>query len=111
MNHKTNDSEPVKTTSRNKYDESGIPISKMEDYQTSMSTFSTRLESKVNGNLSDLKEKLNKIKDKKKVEFNPLITVINIESYKKENYYVSHGTEPNNDSDNVNKRCILCTIF
>ena len=103
-----NDSEFIRT-SRSKCDESGIPISKMEDYQTSMSSFSTKYESKLNLNLSEAKEKINKNKTKKKVEFNPLITVINIESYKKENYYGPHGNEAN-DSD-ANKKCILCTIF
>ena len=94
-------------TSRTKYDESGIPISKMEDYQTSMSSFSTKNVSN-NANLSDFKDKLNKNKSKKKVEFNPLITVINIESYKKENYYGVHVNEANDDA---NKKCILCSIF
>ena len=103
-------SEPIRR-SRSKYDDTEIPLSKMEDYQTSMSSFSTRLESKVNVNLSDFKEKLNKNKKRRRVEFNPLITVINIESYKKENYYGTHGAESNDDNTNTNKRCILCTIF
>ena len=60
---------------------------------------------------SDFKEKLNKNKKRRRVEFNPLITVINIESYKKENYYGTHGAESNDDNANANKRCILCTIF
>ena len=53
-----------------------------------MSAFSTRIESKNNNINSDnnKNKKKKRKKDKKKVEFNPLITVVNIESYKKENY-------------------------
>ena len=57
-------------------------------------------------------------KIKKKVEFNPLITVVNIESYKKENYegtFDPEGrctdcTEEIFNNSNV-KKCILCSIF
>ena len=103
-------------TSRSKYDE-GCPISKIEDFQTSMSAFSTRIESKNNNiNTDNNKNKKKKRKkDKKKVEFNPLITVVNIESYKKENYegtFDPEGrcTEEILNNDNV-KKCILCSIF
>ena len=42
------------------------------------------------------------------MEFNPLITVINIESYKKENY-----TGNNNDNDDKDKikKYALCNLF
>ena len=41
-----------RSNSRNKSEE-GCPISKIEDFQTSMSAFSTRIESKYNKNNSD----------------------------------------------------------
>ena len=102
-----------RSNSRSKYDE-GFPISKIEDFQTSMSAFSTRIESKNNNINSENKKKKRK-KDKKKVEFNPLITVVNIESYKKENYegtFDPEGrcTEEIFKNNNV-KKCILCSIF
>ncbi len=105
-----------RTNSRNKY-EGGYPISKMEDFQTSISTFSTRIESKqnnINTENNNIKRKKKK-KDKKKVEFNPLVTVVNIESYKKENYegnFDNEGrcTEEIFNNNNV-KKCILCSIF
>ena len=103
-------------TSRSKYDE-GCPISKIEDFQTSMSAFSTRIESKNNNINSDnnKNKKKKRKKDKKKVEFNPLITVVNIESYKKENYEGTFDPEGRCaeeilNNDNV-KKCILCSIF
>lgn len=53
----------------------------------SNSTFSTTVQSKKNMNLSTkIKEKAVNAKNKR-VQFNPLITVVNIESYKKENYF------------------------
>ena len=49
---------------------------------------------------------------KKRVQFNPLITVINIESYKKENYYgPAKKSNDNNDDSNKIKKCISCNIF
>ncbi len=93
-------------TSRNKCNE-GIIISKIEDYQTSMTTFSTKLDNKIN--IDDI---LNKNKEKKRVQFNPLITVINIESYKKENYYgPAKKSNDNNDDSNKITKCISCNIF
>ena len=92
-------------TSRNKVDDN--IVSKIEDYQTSMTTFSTKLENKIN--IDDI---LNKNKEKKRVQFNPLITVINIESYKKENYYgPAKKSNDNNDDSNKIKKCISCNIF
>ena len=88
-------------TSRNKYDDN--IISKIEDYQTSMSTFSAKLENKIY--LNSFKEK---DKGKKRVEFNPLITVINIQSYKKENF--SGPNDKTNDSNKI-KKCITCNVF
>ena len=89
-------------TSRNKYNEDNI-VSKIEDYQTSMTRFSTKIENKIN-----ISTFMDKKKGKKKVEFNPLITVINIESYKKDNY-IGHDND-NNDKDKINK-CALCNAF
>ena len=72
-----------------------IPISKINDYQTSMSNFSTRNESNQI-----------KIKDNKKhVNFNPLISVVNITSFKKDNYIFA------NEADNNEQKCALCSIF
>ena len=106
-----------RSNSRNKSEE-GCPISKIEDFQTSMSAFSTRIESKNNKNNSDNnnhKKKKKKKKDKKKVEFNPLITVVNIESFKKENYEGTFDPEGKCTeeifNDNNVKKCILCSIF
>ena len=89
-------------TSRNKYSEDNI-ISKIEDYQTAMTTFSTKIENKININSF-----MEKKKGKKRVEFNPLITVINIESYKKENY---SGQDKDNDDKDKIKKCALCNVF
>ena len=106
-----------RSNSRNKSEE-GCPISKIEDFQTSMSAFSTRIESKNNKNYSDNnnhKKKKKKKKEKKKVEFNPLITVVNIESFKKENYEGTFDPEGKCTeeifNDNNVKKCILCSIF
>ena len=88
-------------TSRNKVDDN--IVSKIEDYQTSMSTFSAKIENRLV--ISSNKEKP---KGKKRVEFNPLITVINIQSYKKENYY---GPDERNNSSNKIKKCVSCNVF
>jgi len=94
-----------KSSSRNKSEEVSI-ISKISDYQTSISAFSTGLENKTNINsVSELKEK-KKLKGKKRVEFNPFITVINIQSYKKENY-----NGPTNSDDKKETKCVLCAII
>ena len=99
--------------------EEGCPISKIKDFQTSMSAFSTRIETKNNNknNTDDNfhKKKKKKKKQKKKVEFNPLITVVNIESFKKENYEGTFDPEGKCPEDlftnNKVKKCILCSIF
>ena len=88
-------------TSRNKVDDN--IVSKIEDYQTSMSTFSAKIENRLV--ISSNKEKP---KGKKRVEFNPLITVINIQSYKKENY---NGPDERNNSSNKIKKCVSCNVF
>ena len=88
-----------RTRSSHKDDEGNIiPFSRIDDYQTSISNFSTRIES------SKIKSK----KEKGKVKFNPLISVVNIESYKKENY------ELTNDViivDKKEQKCALCLII
>ena len=88
-------------TSRNKVDDN--IVSKIEDYQTSMSTFSAKIEHRMV--IGSNKEKP---KGKKRVEFNPLITVINIQSYKKENY---SGPDERNNSSNKIKKCVSCNVF
>ena len=88
-------------TSRNKVDDN--IISKIEDYQTSMSTFSAKIEHRMV--IGSNKEKP---KGKQRVEFNPLITVINIQSYKKENY---SGPDERNNSSNKIKKCVSCNVF
>ena len=104
---------------KNKTDED-CPISKIEDFQASISAFSTRIETKNNNkNNTDEKfhkKKKKKKKQKKKVEFNPLITVVNIESFKKENYEGTFDPEGKCTEDfctnnNDVKKCLLCTIF
>ena len=105
-----------RTNSRTKYDED-CPISKIEDFQTSISAFSTRIESKNNNiNSDNNKRKKRKKNDKRKVEFNPLITVVNIENYKKENYEGTFDREGGSCSEEIFnnnnvKKCILCSIF
>ena len=103
-------------TSRNKYEEVNItPLSKIGDYQTSMSAFSTRIESKNVLKSNNIGSK--KSKKDKKVEFNPLISVINIESFKNENYEGTFGQqEPDNSHSEFFKKenerkCMVCTIF
>ena len=88
-------------TSRNKVDDN--IVSKIEDYQTSMSTFSAKIEHRMV--IGSNKEKP---KGKKRVEFNPLITVINIQSYKKENY---SGPDERNNGSNKIKKCVSCNVF
>ena len=108
-------------TSRSKSDEgSNTPISKIEDFQSSMSAFSTRIESKninnsrnySNSNSID-KKKINK--EKKKVKFNPLISVVNIESFKKQNFEGNFSIEDNCQNEILKeenkKKCFLCSIF
>ena len=93
-----------KRASSGKSDDGNI-VSKITDYQTSMSAFSTKT-SMNNLSSTELKEKEKKNKAKKRVEFNPFITVINIQSYKKENFI--------DESDNKNrkvKKCVLCSII
>ena len=101
-------------TSRNKYNDSNfIPISKIDDYQTSMSAFSTRIETK--NNLTNSIERKKSKTGKKKVEFNPLISIINIESFKKENYVGNIEEEKDCYSEYFKKenekKCIICSIF
>ena len=82
-------------------------ISEIVDYQMSNSTFSTTVQSKKNMNLSTkIKEKSSQRKKNKRVQFNPLITVVNIESYKKENYFGEYK-KVGKESDKENS-CMLC---
>ena len=93
-----------KRASSGKSDDGKI-VSKITDYQTSMSAFSTKT-SINNLSSTELKEKVKNNKSKKRVEFNPFITVINIQSYKKENII--------DESDGKNhkvKKCVLCSII
>ena len=101
--------------SRNKGDEkNNTPISTIEDYQSSMSAFSTRIETK-NSNSSINKDNKSAKKEKKKVKFNPLIAVVNIESFKKENFEGNFTIEENCHNEffkeENKKKCFLCSIF
>ena len=96
------------TSSRNKSGEVPI-IWKIADDQTSLSAFSTVLESKTHINLSSEKKEKKKSKEKKRVEINPLITVINIQSYKKENY--TGPTNSNDKEDKKEKKCFSCAVI
>ena len=91
-----------RTRSSHKDDEGNIiPFSRIDDYQSSITNFSTRVES------GQIREKIEK-REKRRVQFNPLISVINIQSYKKENY------ELTNDViivDKKEEKCALCSIF
>ena len=90
-----------KSRSSHKDDEGSIiPISRIDDYQTSISNFSTRNES------GQLQYK----KDKKKVLFNPLISVVNVKSFKKENYELTNDVILVEENKKEQK-CILCSIF
>ena len=108
-----------RTNSTGKYNDS-CPISKIEDFQSSISAFSTRIESKNNkinsNNIGKKKKKKKKKKESnKKVEFNPLITVVNIESFKKENYEGTFNPEGRCTEEifkNTDvKKCISCSFF
>ena len=82
-------------------------ISEIVDYQMSFSTFSNTVQSKKNMNLSTkIKEKSSQRKKNKRVQFNQLITVVNIESYKKENYFGEYK-KISKESDEE-KKCMLC---
>jgi hypothetical protein len=97
--------------SLNKSNDKSI-VSKIADYQTSITDFSTRLESKKSTSLfssSEPKRKVKKFKEKKRVEFNPLITVINIQSYKKENF--TGEIDKNDEEYNRFKKCEICNII
>ena len=103
-------------TSRNKYEDANLtPLSKIGDYQTSMSAFSTRIESKNVLKSNSFGSKRSK-KDKK-VEFNPLISVINIESFKNENYEGNLGQKEDDESHSEffkkenERKCMVCSIF
>ena len=105
------------SNTKNKTEED-CPLSKIEDFQSSMSAFSTRIETKNNNkNNTENYHKKKKIKkiNNKKVEFNPLITVVNIESFKKENYEGTFDPDGKCAEDVCNnnnvKKCILCTII
>ena len=105
-----------RTTSRGKSDDI-CPISKIDDFQSSISAFSTRIESKNKIINSDkiTKKKKKKKKSNKKVEFNPLITVVNIESFKKENYEGTFDPEGRCTEEIFNntdvKKCFSCSFF
>ena len=75
-----------------------IPYSRIDDYQSSMSNFSTRNES------GQIREK----KEKRRVQFNPLISVINVQSYKKENFELTNDVIIENKKE---EKCVLCSIF
>ncbi len=123
MKHKS-DKEKIHSnpsTQRNKGDEGNCTIiSKIEDYQSSMSNSSTRIESKNNNNSnnfinSNSKDNNNVNKEKKKVKFNPLITVVNIESFKKQNFEGNFTIEENCQDEffkeENEKKCYMCSIF
>ena len=75
-----------------------VPCSRIDDYQTSMSNFSTRVES---GQIKDKNEK-------RRIQFNPLISVINVQSYKKENFELTHDEIV---VEKEEEKCVLCAIF
>ena len=123
MKHKS-DKEKIysnSSTPRNKGEEGNItPISKIEDYQSSISNSSTRIETKNNNNNNNFinrksKDNTNANKEKKKVKFNPLITVINIESFKKQNFEGNFSIEENSQDEffkeEKEKKCYMCYIF
>ena len=88
-----------RSRSSHKDDEGNIiPYSRIDDYQSSMSNFSTRVES---GQIRDKKEK-------RRVQFNPLISVINVQSYKKENFELTNDITLD---DKKEEKCVLCSIF
>ena len=88
----------VKRNSLKEEPRNNIPISLMDDFQTSISNFSTRTDSYINRNHQE----------KKTVKFNPLITVINIENIKKK----KNGEINENDLLNEHEqKCFICSIF
>ena len=75
-----------------------IPSSKIDDFQTSISNISTR---------TDSNKRIN-YKKKKKVTFNPLISVIKVESYKRENRKTSYIEYQSIEDE---QKCFTCSVF
>ena len=75
-----------------------IISSQIDDFQTSMSNFSTR---------TDSNKRIN-YKNKKKVTFNPLISIINIESHKRETRKTSHMEYQLIEEE---QKCFTCSVF
>ena len=104
-----NESNSFKILSLNKSDKKEI-IPKTENIQTSLPEFSNELDSRKNMDniISELNEKVKENKVKR-VEFNPIITVINIQSYKKEN--IIETNDINNNTYDIIKKCISCIVY
>ena len=104
-----NESNSFKILSLNKSDKKEI-IPKTENIQTSLPEFSNELDSRKNMDniTSELNEKVKENKVKR-VEFNPIITVINIQSYKKEN--IIETNDINNNTYDIIKKCISCNVY
>ena len=79
-------------------DEDKTPICHMEDFQSSNSNYPTREDS----------QKIKTSKRKKTVRFNPIVTIINIEAFKKESSKTNHKDFKLNENENkcLNK-CII----
>ena len=75
-----------------------IPFSKIDDFQTSISNISTRTESNKHINY----------KKKKKVTFNPLISVIKVESYKRETRKTNYIEYQSIENE---QKCFTCSVF
>ena len=88
------------TPKKNNKDEENykIPTSRIDDFQTSISNISTR---------TDSNKRIN-YKKKKKVTFDPLISIIDVESYKRETRKTSHLE---NQSIEDEQKCFTCSVF
>ena len=89
------------------------PISQIKSLENSITHFSNK---ELNNNFDNKELYSNQTpkKGKKKVKFKPLISVVNIESYKKYNYVDFFGRDREENEkffSNENKqKCILCLI-
>ena len=80
-------------------DEDKTPICHMEDFQSSNSNYPTRENS----------QKIKILKRKKSVRFNPIVTIVNIEAFKKETSKSNYKEIKFNENE---KKCMnKCIIY
>ncbi len=80
-------------------DEDKAPVCHIEDFQSSNSNYPTREDS----------QKIKGPKKKKSVRFNPIVTIVNIEAFKKETSKTKH--KDFNFNENEEKCMNKCNIY